>query len=166
MRRREFITLIGGAAATLPLAARAQQPERMRRIGVLVGSGTDADDSDMQSRFIAFSQALQQMGWTDGRNVRIDYRHASGDPESIRRYAAELVALAPDVIVTGGAAAVPPVLQASRTIPMFLPTWSIRSVPVSLTIWRGRAATPPALSCWNTARARNGSNYSRKSRQE
>ena len=106
MRRREFVSAARRAAAAWPLAARAQQGERMRRVGVLVGSGTDADDYDMQARFAAFAQALQQLGWTDGRNVRIDYRYASGDPERIRRYAAELVALAPDVIVTGGAAAV------------------------------------------------------------
>ena len=110
MRRREIIRLLGGAAASWPLAARAQRGERMRRVGVLVGSGTDADDLDMQARFVAFAQALQQLGWTDGRNVQIDYRHASGDPDNIRRYAAELATLAPDVIVTGGAAAVPPML--------------------------------------------------------
>jgi putative ABC transport system substrate-binding protein len=89
LRRREFISLLGGAAAW-PLAARAQQAGGMRRIGVLVGSGTDADDLDMQARFVAFAQALQQLGWIDGRNVQIEYRYASGDPESIRRYAAEL----------------------------------------------------------------------------
>jgi putative ABC transport system substrate-binding protein len=118
MRRREFITLFGGAAAVLPLVAHAQQGEKIRRIGVIVGSGTDADDLDMQARFAAFAQALQQLGWTDGRNVRIDYRHASGNPDTLRKRAAELVALAPDVIVTGGAAVVPPILQATNTIPM------------------------------------------------
>ena len=118
MRRRDFLGVLGGAVAAWPPAARAQQGERMRRVGVLVGSGTDADDFDMQARFVAFAQALQQLGWTDGRNVQIDYRYASGDPETIRRYAAELAALVPDVIVTGGAAAVPPMLQATRTIPI------------------------------------------------
>ena len=118
MRRRDFLGVLGGAAAGWPLAARAQQGERMRRVGVLVGSGTDADDFDLQARFVAFAQALRQLGWTDGRNVQIDYRYASGDPESTRRYAAELAALVPDVIVTGGAAAVPPMLQATRTIPI------------------------------------------------
>jgi hypothetical protein len=108
MRRREFISLLGGVGATWPLAARAQQGERMRRIGVLVGSGVDADDSDLRARFDGFQHALQQLGWTDGRNVQIDYRFASGDPDRLRKYAAELVALVPDVILAGGAASVPP----------------------------------------------------------
>jgi putative tryptophan/tyrosine transport system substrate-binding protein len=117
VRRREFITLLGGAAAW-PVAAHAQQGERMRRIGVLVGSGVDADDSDLRARFDPFQQALQQLGWTHGRNVQIDYRFGSGDPDSLRKYAAELVALVPDVILAGGAASVPPMLQATRTVPI------------------------------------------------
>ena len=115
--RREFVTLLGGAAAVWPLAARAQQPA-MRRIGVLTGTGVDADDADMQARFAAFAQALQKLGWTDGRNVRIDYRFGSGDADSIRMHAAELAALAPDVILASGAATVAPVLQATRSIPI------------------------------------------------
>ena len=99
MRRREFITLLGGAVAW-PLAARAQQPERMRRIGVLMSLA--ADDPEMKARLAAFLQGLQALGWTDGRNVRIDTRSAAGDAERIRRYAAELVALAPDVILASG----------------------------------------------------------------
>ena len=96
MRRREFITLLGGAVAW-PLAARAQQqPDRARRIGVLMNQA--ADDPEGQARLIAFVQALQQWGWTDGRNVRIDTRWAAADPDRTRRYAVELVALAPDVI--------------------------------------------------------------------
>jgi ABC-type uncharacterized transport system substrate-binding protein len=118
MKRRQFISLLGGAVAAWPLAARAQQGERMRRIGVLVGSGAAPDDADMQGRFTAFQQKLQQLGWADGRNVQIDYRHASGDPDNLRRHAAELATLAPDVIVAGGAAAVPLLLQATRTIPI------------------------------------------------
>ena len=101
MNRREFITLLGGAAAW-PLAARAQQAERMRRIGVLMHLA--ADDPESQARVAAFLQGLQQLGWTDGRNVRIDYRWAAGDADRIRRYAAELVALAPDVILAVGGA--------------------------------------------------------------
>ncbi len=93
MKRREFITLLGGAAAAWPLAARAQQGERMRRIGVLMSVA--ADDPEGQARLAAFLQGLQQLGWTDGRNVRIDTRWGAGDAERIRRYAAELVALAP-----------------------------------------------------------------------
>ena len=100
MRRREFITLLGGAAAAWPLAARAQQPERMRRIGVLMTAA--ADDPEWQARVAAFLQGLQQLGWTDGRNVRIDTRWGAGDADDIRKYAAELVALAPDVILATG----------------------------------------------------------------
>src|SRR5262245_15495540 len=115
MRRREFITLIGGAAAW-PLAAHAQQAQRMRRIGVL--SSTPADDPEATARTAAFLQTLQELGWTDGRNVRIEMRWGGGDAERLRRYAAELVALAPDVILTNGSVGVTPVLQATRTIPV------------------------------------------------
>jgi len=119
MRRREFITLLGGAAMW-PLAARAQQPDRMRRIGVLIGSAADADadDTDAQARLAAFLQGLAQLGWTDGRNVQIEIRRGGGDAEHIRQYAAELVALAPDVILTSGAATIPPLLQATRSVPI------------------------------------------------
>ena len=99
-----------------PLAARAQQPERMRRIGVLMSLA--ADDPEAQARIAAFLQGLQQLGWTDGRNVRIDTRWGAGDADDIRKYAAELVALAPDVILATGAAAVGPLLQATRTVPI------------------------------------------------
>ena len=104
MKRREFITLLGGAAAAWPLAARAQQPERMRRIGVLMS--TAADDPEGQARLAAFVQGLQELGWSDGRNVRIDTRWGGGDADRIRRYAAELVALAPDVILASGGSVV------------------------------------------------------------
>ncbi|MGC1946113.1 MAG: ABC transporter substrate-binding protein, partial [Pseudolabrys sp.] len=97
MRRREFITFIGGAAAAWPLAARAQQPERVRRIGVLMY--LPADDAEGQARLTAFTQALTQLGWSDGHNLRIDTRYATAD--DIRRHAAELAALAPDVLVAG-----------------------------------------------------------------
>src|SRR2546426_10453147 len=113
--RREFITLLGGAAAW-PLAARAQQGERMRRIGVLMN--LSADDPDGQARVTAFVQGLAELGWTDGRNVRIEYRWGAGDAERIRRYAAELVALAPDVILTFGGATTGPVQQVTRTVPI------------------------------------------------
>jgi ABC-type uncharacterized transport system substrate-binding protein len=115
MRRREFITLFGGAAVW-PLAARAQQPERMRRLGVLLNLA--ADDPTGQTRLLAFAQALAQAGWTDGRNVRIDIRWGAGDPERIRKYAAELVALAPDVIVAGTSTTVAALQQITRTIPI------------------------------------------------
>src|SRR5262249_20812383 len=90
MKRREFITLLGGTAAAWPLAARAQQGDRMRRIGVLMT--TAEDDVESKARIAAFVQALQHLGWTDGRNVRIDTRWPAGDAERIRRYAAELAA--------------------------------------------------------------------------
>jgi hypothetical protein len=112
MRRREFISLLGTAAAW-PLAARAQQPDRMRRIGVLMS--TAADDPEGQARTAAFHQGLQQLGWTIGQNVWIDSRWPAGDPEHFRRYAAELVALSPNVILATGSAAAGPLLQATRT---------------------------------------------------
>ena len=118
MKRREFITLLGGGAAVAwPLAARAQQPERVRRIGVLMTSA--ADDSESQARIAAFLQGLQQLGWADGRNVRIDTRWATTDADDIRRHAAELAALAPDVLVAAtGTATAAPLLQATRTVPI------------------------------------------------
>ena len=114
--RREFITLLGGAAAAWPLAARAQQGERVRRIGVLMNVA--ADDPEAQARNAAFLQGLQELGWTVGRNVRIDYRWAAGDADRLRRYAAELVALAPDVVLASGTSTVGPLQQATRTVPI------------------------------------------------
>ena len=118
MKRREFITLLGGAAAW-PLSARAQQPERMRRIGVLLPAA--ADDPEWQALFGAFLQALALLGWTIGRNVRIDTRWATANAADIRRHAAELAALAPDVILAHGASTVRPLLQATRTVPIVFP---------------------------------------------
>jgi putative tryptophan/tyrosine transport system substrate-binding protein len=115
MRRRDFISLLGSAAAW-PLAAHAQQPERMRRIGVLQG-GIDTDDPRSQPHTDAFRQTLQLLGWTDGRNVKIDYRWPAGDADKARKYAAELVALAPDVFLIGAVSLVP-LLQATRTVPI------------------------------------------------
>src|SRR5262245_6568036 len=97
MRRREFIALVGGTATTWPLVARAQQPERVRRIGVLMNLA--ADDPEGQARIAAFHQGLQEWGWTLGRNARIDVRWSAVDAESSRRYAAEVVGLGPDVIL-------------------------------------------------------------------
>jgi putative ABC transport system substrate-binding protein len=115
VKRRHFITLLGGAAAW-PLAARAQQAERMRRIGVL--NSLAADDPEAQARHAAFLQALQPLGWTDQRNVWIDTRWGGGDAERIRKIAAELVALEPDVILTTGANTLAPLLQLTRTVPI------------------------------------------------
>jgi putative ABC transport system substrate-binding protein len=116
MRRREFIMLAGGAAAAWPLAARAQQPERPRRIGVL--NSLTEDDPESATRRAAFEQSIKELGWTSGRNLRIDYRWAGNDPDLIRKFAAELVALAPDVIVASGSVVVPPMVRATRDVPI------------------------------------------------
>jgi putative ABC transport system substrate-binding protein len=116
MKRREFITLLGGAAAAWPLAASAQQGERMRRVGVLIPLA--ADDPQSQRRLTAFVQGLQELGWTDGRNIRIETRWTAGDTDRMRRHAAELVALAPDVILASGGTVVGALLEASRTTPI------------------------------------------------
>jgi putative ABC transport system substrate-binding protein len=116
MKRREFIMLLGGAAATWPLAARAQQPERVRRIGVLMGLAEN--DPEGQARVAAFRQGLEQLGWTDGLNARIDYRWAAGEGSRAVTYAAELVALAPDVIFAGAVSALAPLQPATKTIPI------------------------------------------------
>jgi putative tryptophan/tyrosine transport system substrate-binding protein len=119
MRRREFVTLIGGMAATWPLAARAQQSERMRRIGIILPA--TADDATFQVWVGAFLQGLALLGWTIGRNVRIDTRWAGVKAPEIRKHAAELVALAPDVILAHGALTVVPLLQATRSVPIVFP---------------------------------------------
>jgi ABC-type uncharacterized transport system substrate-binding protein len=115
MRRRDFITLLGGTAAW-PLAAHAQRAEQMRRIGVLTNLA--ADDPEGQVRFTAFAQALAQLGWNVGQNLRMEQRWAAADAERIRRYAAELVTLTPDAVLATGAAGVAPLLQATRTVPV------------------------------------------------
>jgi putative ABC transport system substrate-binding protein len=116
MRRREFITLLGGAAVAWPRAAYAQQADRMRRVGVLLNRV--ADDPEEQARLAVFLQPLQELGWTDGRNVRIDYRWAAADANRSRTYAAELVALAPDVILAAGSQSTAALLQTTRTVPI------------------------------------------------
>jgi putative tryptophan/tyrosine transport system substrate-binding protein len=115
MRRRDFITLLGGAAAW-PLAAHAQQPTRMRRIGVLVGLASD--DPVGQARLAAFLQGLQEWGWSVGRNVQIDYRWRASDGDRVRRLAAELLALAPEVILANGSSIVGPLQKMTRTVPI------------------------------------------------
>jgi putative ABC transport system substrate-binding protein len=119
MKRREFLTLIGSASAW-PLAARAQQPERVRRIGILLPAA--ADNAEFQAWAGVFLQGLALLGWTIGRNVRIDTRWATTDAAEIRRHAAELAALAPDVILAHAATTVGPLLQATRTVPIVFPT--------------------------------------------
>ena len=116
MRRREFITLLGGAAAALPLVVRAQQPEQMRRIGVLMN--TVADDPQGQARIVAFQQTLQQLGWIEGRNVQIDVRWGGNDVERDRRYAAELIALAPNVVMASGTLSVLALQRHGNAVPI------------------------------------------------
>ncbi|SRR6266446_1662462 len=115
MRRREFITLLGGAAAW-PRVARAQQPGGRRRLGVLMA--TAADDPESRKRLFALLQGLQQLGWVEGRNLRVDIRWAAGNSDDTRKYAAELTALAPDIILAAGSLSAGPLLQATRTIPI------------------------------------------------
>jgi ABC-type uncharacterized transport system substrate-binding protein len=115
-RRRQFLTLLGGAAAGWPFAARAQQPGQVRRIGVLMNLA--ADDPEALGRITAFVQGLQELGWTDGRNVRIDTRWGAGDADRFRRYAGELVALGPDVILSSGTPSVAALQQATRSVPI------------------------------------------------
>jgi putative tryptophan/tyrosine transport system substrate-binding protein len=116
IRRREFIVTLGGVAAAWPLATRAQQADRVRRIGALMTQA--ADDPEGQSRLLALAQGLQESGWTIGRNVRIDTRWGQGDAERYRKYAAELVALAPDIILVNGPAALAQLQQATRSLPI------------------------------------------------
>jgi putative tryptophan/tyrosine transport system substrate-binding protein len=141
MRRREFITLVGGMASAWPLAVRAQQSERMRRIGVFQPGV--ADDSEYEARNAAFLQTLGQLGWIVGRNLRIDFRWGAGNADNIRKYAAELVALAPDAILASGGSSSghwyrrpAPYRSCFRLSPIrWAPAWS--------KAWRGRAATSP-----------------------
>ena len=120
MKRREFITLLGSTVAAWPLAARAQQPERMRRIGVLMAPS--ANDPEAQARVAAFLQGLQELGWSVGRNAIVDIRWSAGNNADARKYAAELVALAPDVILAVGSPAVAPLVQITRTVPIVFAT--------------------------------------------
>ena len=147
--RRDFITLLGGAAAW-PLAAHAQQGERVRRIGVL--NALPADDPEWQARIAAFHQGLQELGWIVGRNVRIDYRLGPADGAALRRRAAELVALAPDVILVNGTS---PMQAACFRPHAACPSCSSKSptrlAPAMLRAWLGRAATPPGSHSLNTA---------------
>ncbi|MGB8083112.1 MAG: ABC transporter substrate binding protein, partial [Pseudolabrys sp.] len=142
----------------------AQQGEQMRRIGVLT-SGAAADDPDGQVRSAAFVRGLQQLGWTDGRNIRIDYRWGAGDADNMRKYAAELVALAPDVILASGTASVAPLLQATRTVPIVFVqvTDPVGAGFVDSLAHPGGNAT--GFCCLNMPSAQNGWSYSKRSRR-
>jgi putative ABC transport system substrate-binding protein len=119
VKRREFIGLLGGAAAW-PLSVLAQQPEPMRRVGILIT--TAVNDPDGQSRLASFLKELESLGWADGRNIQFRILWGAGNPEDFRKYAAELVAFAPDVILATGSSAVEPLLQATRNIPIVFVT--------------------------------------------
>jgi putative ABC transport system substrate-binding protein len=116
MRRREFITLLGGSMVAWPYAVRAQPVDRVRRIGVL--SALAADDPQGKAVIAAFMQGLQQLGWIDGRNLKTEFRWGAGNADDMRKFATELVGLAPDVMVATGGASVGPLLQATKTIPI------------------------------------------------
>ena len=139
MNRREVIKVLGGAAAASPLAARAQQGERMRRIGVLLPAA--ADNADFQVWVGAFQQELALLGWNIGRNVRIDTRWATGNPAIIRKHAVELAALAPDVILAHGTSTVGPLLQATSAVPIVFRSSAIPLGQALSRAWRAPAAT-------------------------
>jgi putative ABC transport system substrate-binding protein len=162
VKRREFITLLGSAAAW-PLAARAQQPERLRRIGVLMNRA--ADNPEGQDRLAAFHQGLQELGWGVGRNVLIDTRWSEDNADRSAKYAAELLALTPDVILASGTLAVTALQHISRTLPIVFAAVAdpvgagfVDSLP-------DRAATPPASWLMNTVWPQNGWSSSRRLRR-
>jgi putative tryptophan/tyrosine transport system substrate-binding protein len=150
MRRREFITLVGGAAAW-PVVASAQQTERMRRVGLLSGLAADGSDQLGQIIVATFSQALQQLGWIDGRNVRIDHRSIGGNAEDARKSASELVALGPDVLVATGGAVLALCFkrpEASRSCSQMSPIQSARALSK---VFHARVATPQVFCSSNIA---------------
>ena len=153
--------LLGGAAAAWPLAARGQQSKHMRRVAALMPY--TANDPQAQNRNAAFLQGLQQLGWTVGQNIQIDYRWSEGNEDDTRKYAAELVALAPDVIFTSGSAAVGPLRRATRTVPIVFVLVPIRLAQASSTVSPDLVATSPVLPNLIMASARNGWRCSRKS---
>jgi hypothetical protein len=164
MRRREFITLFGGAAAAWPLTVQAQQPDTQRRIGVLMVLGKD--DPEAKARITAFRQGLQDAGWVEGRNMRTETRWSPGNEKDVRRYAEEIVALAPDVILANGNAAVAPLLNATRSVPIVSRLFRTQSALVSLKVWHGQAVMQLGLSRSSTGRVRSGWSCLRRSRRK
>jgi hypothetical protein len=164
MRRREFLGALGGAVAAWPLEVRAQQlkpaqpPKAMRRIAVLTGAAGSVSDA----RVRVLVQALGELGWLEARNVRFEIRHGGGATETLRQHAAELVALAPDVILANGGTATEHLLRATRTIPIDLHSFLIQWDPVLWIAWHGLAVTPQASRNSNTALARNGWSCSKR----
>jgi len=154
MRRRSFLTLLG-SAVTWPLASRAQQPARMRRVAVLMH--TAADDPDGQTRLATFLQGLQEAGWAVGGNVRVDIRWAAADADRFRSYTAELIGLAPDVALASSSQSVVAFQKATSTLPIFFAAVVDPVAQVSSTTSPGQAATSPDLRwCLSSARAPNG----------
>jgi putative ABC transport system substrate-binding protein len=162
MKRRDVIMLLGAAGAAWPLLARAQQGERVRRIGVLMSLA--ADDPEGQPRITAFAQGMRELGWAVGRNVQIDYRWAGGDPDRRRRYAAELVALSPDVILADTSTVVAALQQATQTVPIVF-AGVIDPVGAGFVASLARpGGTRRVLPRSTTAPAGNGWNCSKRSR--
>ena len=143
LQRREFISLLGGVATGWPVIARAQQGERMRLVCILEGISVDTPSA--KPRHAAFLEGLRQLGWTPGRNVQIEVRWGGGDQAATRKYAAELVALAPDVLVTGGGAPSEALLMSPTPFPSCLSSPLTLWGPASSRVCHSRAPTPPAL---------------------
>jgi putative ABC transport system substrate-binding protein len=161
MKRREFITLVGGAAAW-PFAARGQQPDKMRRIGILMP--WFVDDPMAKARVAAFQQMLQQLGWTEGRNITIDTRWAAGNADETRKQAAELVALAPDAILAATSPSMVALRQVTRAVPIVF-VQVLDPVGAGFVASLGRpGGTPAVLPCSNSASAGNGWSCSKRSR--
>jgi hypothetical protein len=162
LRRRDFITLLGGAATTWPLAARAQQGDRVRRIGVLIGS--DENDPVFKPRVSVFTQALADLGWTDGRNVRMDLRWAGGDINRIQALAQELVDLQPDLILTSGTPTTAALQRETRTIQSSLQAWPTPSPAASSRGSTARVGTSPDSPTTKPRSEASGLSCSRRSR--
>ena len=154
MRRREFISLLGGAAVAWPLAARAQQGERMRRIGVLMG--LVASDPEAQSRVAAFEHGLRELGWVKGRNLWIEYRWAGGGENALRNHAAELLALAPDLILANSTPVTAALQEQSQVVPIVFTQVTDPVGQGLVRTWRIRAAISPASPASSSRSEPNG----------
>jgi putative ABC transport system substrate-binding protein len=161
MRRREFIPLLGGAAAWWPLAARAQQPNRVRHIGLFLGLAQSADDPSAGEILRPFQAAMQEAGWVDGNNIRLDYRFGGGDLAKINASAAELVALAPELIYATGLPPVQALRQRTSTIPIVFSLVAVRSASAWLKASAGPEGMLPGLSFGTFRLAANGCSSSR-----